>query len=378
MVLSPISSRRSWLSFCSAFLACQWCGCEPNGASRDAETDEDIVTTAPSSLPSVNCREVILLADLVLERIYAQVLPVRLPNWIAFHALLMYGDTAYDTFLHGKADGNLRRVFEVILNSNTRSLGPYVMRGTLPYPRHSGPYFSQEHHPGQFLNYFSMSGGSLDAKVGIDGSMFTVRDILRRTLLEARPTGELAYLVLVFSHFLDPGSEWENKYGERVSLAQLLKVLLETPEQTCLGTHRLAALARTYSRPALRENDAKMERLWPALERQVNSALVSLKKSQQSNGNFSVPGVTAGSKSAVYQDIFFGGHSLEWITLLGSEHAHDEWVVAAAKAVIGGIFQTYLSTYRNLDAIGDRASHFNFDALTHAVSAVCRWRELVR
>jgi hypothetical protein len=250
------------------------------------------------------------------------------------------------------------------------------MRGSLPYPRRSGPYFSQEHHPGQFLNYFSMSGGSLDAKVWVDRRAFKIRDILNRLLLEVRPTGELAYLILALSHYLEPGIEWENKYGERVSFARLLEVLLRTPERTCLGTHRLAGLARTYSRPALHENDPLLESLWPELERQVNEALAGLKQSQRRDGFFLVPGVTAGSQAPLYQNLYFTGHTLEWIAFLGRNRASDQWIARAAGAVVDGINSTYVSTYRSMDELGNDVSHFDFDALAHAVSAVRRWRDL--
>jgi hypothetical protein len=176
---------------------------------------------------------------------------------------------------------------------------------------------------------------------------------------------------------LETGKRWRNKFGESISLAILLERLLTTPERTCLGTHRLGALARTLSHQELRE-DPEMERLWPELQRQVHGALLDLKQNQRADGEFLVPGVTPGTPSPDCQDVFYTGHSLEWITFLDVEYAQDGWVVRAVERLGQAIGATYEDTYRNMDTNGDESSHFDFDALSHGVSALERWRDKVR
>lgn len=314
----------------------------------------------------------------VLDAVYAEKMPDRFPNWIAFHALLMYGDSAYKDHGNKKSiDDNLEKIFSVILNSDTSQNGPYVMRGGSPYPRHAGPYFYQEHHPNQFLTYFSMSGGTLDATITVDGAEYTFQNLLGRSLLESKPSGELAYTVLSYSHYLDTEKRWQNKFGESMSLAILLDKLLKTPEKTCLGTHRLAAFARTFSHQELRAAP-EMKRLWPELQRQVHAALLGLKQNQRPDGGFLAPGITPGSSTRDHQDIYYGGHSLEWISFLDIEYARDDWVVCAVERLAQAIEATYQGTYFNMDGTGSVNSHFDFDGLAHAVSALRRWRDKVQ
>lgn len=324
----------------------------------------------------------------VLDKVYAQKLPERVPNWIAFHAHLMYGDSAYQEYAAREADENLGKIYSILLHSDTEELGPYVLRSGSPYPRKSGPYFMQEHHPNQFLTYFSMGGGVLDAEIDIDGEQYFVRDLLDRSLQEARPSGEMAYSVLAYSYYLEPGKRWSNKFDEPVSLAILLERLLKTPEPTCLGTHRIAAFARTLSREELRV-DKDMERLWPELRRQVLAELLSLKENQRPDDALMLPGATAGTQSADHQDIYYTGHCLEWITFLDDEYLCDDWVVRAVRRLTAAIDATHAATYRNLDACtgcdhsAGRCSkqsveaHFDFDGLSHAVSALRRWRDRI-
>jgi hypothetical protein len=165
---------------------------------------------------------------------------------------------------------------------------------------------------------------------------------------------------------------WKNKFGEQMSLAILLEKLLKTPEATCLGTHRLSALARVYAKKELKQ-DKEVAKLWDDLERQVLEALVRLKESRREDGGFEPPGLTAGTQSQDNIDIYYTGHSLEWITFLGDEYCHDDWVVRAAERVSNAIDATYQSTFRDMDAAGNEVSHFDFDGLCHATSGLKRW-----
>lgn len=373
-------SQAAWLwcyVFCLSLAACLGCGKAELPEAALNETD-DVHGAALIHSPSSRIEQVLQKANQVLTEIYAEKVPDRFPNWIAFHALLMYGDSAYEDHISKRyIDDNLQRIFSVILNSTTSQNGPYVMRNGFPYPRHDGPYFCQEHHPNQFLTYFSMSGGKLDARITIDGVKHTSRNLLDRSLLEANPTGELAYTVLCYSHYLEPKRRWTNKFGKSMSLAILLEKLLATQEKTCLATHRLAALARTHSRQELRA-DPEVERLWPELERQVYEALLDLKQRQRPDGGFLLPGMTPGTPLRDHQDIYYVGHSLEWITFLGDEYIQDDWVVRALERLTQAIGATYLGTYYNMDAIGTGSSHVDFDGLSHGVSAIRRWRDKVQ
>ena len=160
-----------------------------------------------------------------------------------------------------------------------------------------------------------------------------------------------------------------------MSLAVLLEKLLATPEKTCLGTHRLGALAHVYARKELKE-DKEIAKLWPELERQIFEALVRLKHSQRADGGFEPQGMVAGSQTREHIDIYYTGHSLEWITFLGEEYCRDDWVVRGIDYLTRIVETTYNQTFRNLDATQTDQAHFDFDGLCHATSALKRWEEL--
>lgn len=324
---------------------------------------------------SARMEEVRTFVEETLAQVHTAKLPDYLPNWIAYHASLIYGYGAWDKYNTGKADENLSRIFTVMLYSDHTKEGPYVLREGKPWPRHSGSYFMQEHHPDQFLNYFSMTGGTLDSALEIDGKKYTMRDLLERSLKETRIGQELDFTVLAYCHYLRKDEQWRNKFGEELTLADFLKELLAKEEPVCLGTHRLGALARTFHREELRE-DPRMEKLWQELQRQVYSAVYELKRSQRSDGLFAPPGQVPGISDFDHADIYFSGHSLEWIMYLEGTFASDDWVVNAIESLAKKVSNNYELTYRNLDAIRSPASHFDFDGLCHAVSALERWKTL--
>jgi len=313
----------------------------------------------------------------VLNLVYAERLLEYLPNWIAFHALLMHGGNAYPNYRDGKtANENLDRIFAVIQRSDTQADRAFILRSGLPYPRQSGPYFMQEHHPDQFLLYFGLAGGTLDAPLTIDDKEYAFQNVLERSLLEARTTSELAFTVSAYAKFLEPGRTWQNKFGETMTLAMLLEKLLDTPERTCYGTHRLGALANVYARKEFLE-DRAIARLWSELERQVFEALVMLKQSQRPDGGFELPEMTFGSPTQEHYDIYYTGHSLEWITFLGEDYCRNDWVVRAVDFLAGITSATYRQTYRNVESVQIPNTHFDFGGLSHAVSALKRWHDQV-
>ena len=366
-----------------------WLGCQKNtdhqidnGESSQIErlnlSDAELRQAVAHS-PADNIEATLQKVSQTLDLIYAEEMPEYLPNWIAFHTVLMYGEHAYPNFRVGNdtdENQNLKRIFAILQNSDTQENGAFVLRSGSPYPRHSGPYFMQEHHPDQFLHYFGMSGGTLDAPLTIDGKEYTFQNVLDRSLLEARTANELAYTVLVYAKILEPSKQWQNKFGETVSLAILLEKLLKTPERTCLGTHRLSALARVYARKEL-SADKEIDKLWSELERQVFEALVLLKQSQRPDGGFEPPGKTPGLQTQEHSDIYYTGHSLEWITFLGEDYCQDDWVIRAVDHLAGITDAIYKQTYRNLDAAKTPDAHFDFDGLCHAVSALKRWHDPV-
>jgi hypothetical protein len=133
--VSPAAYRKCFV-FCFAVATCFGCG--DRESFEHAPTKPDSVSLAIlAHSPSKDIDRVLQKVDKVLAAVYAEKLPDRFPNWIAFHAVLMYGDSAYAEYREKKTTSeNLDRIFSIILNSTTSQNGPYVMRGKSPYPRH--------------------------------------------------------------------------------------------------------------------------------------------------------------------------------------------------------------------------------------------------
>jgi hypothetical protein len=341
-------------------------------------SDEELkklVTHSPASPEKIET--VLHNVSETLELVKREKLPKNFPNWIAFHAALMYNNCYVDYCEGRNTNENVKRIFTTLQHSDTKELGPFVMRDGSPFPRHSGQYFMQEHHPDQFLHYFSMAGGTPDATLIVDGKAFTFQDVFDRSLLEARTTNELAYTVMLYANFLEPDKRWKNKFGETMLLAMLLEKLLKMPEKTCLGTHRLGALARVYARKELRQ-DKEIVRLWSDLERQIFEALTQLKQSQRLDGGFEPPDLTSGSQTPENIDVYYTGHSLEWITFLGEDNSRDDWVVEGIDRLNKVVKMTYIQSFRNLDAVANEEPYFDFDGLCHAVSALEQWKNRIK
>jgi hypothetical protein len=312
--------------------------------------------------------------------VYAKQLSDEVPNWIAMHALLSHGVSAYS---QRNNDSNVSLRFTKMLNSNTERGGPFVIRTGRPWPRQAGPLFGHEHHPNQFLHIFSMAGIPLDADLVVDGHHFTVRDLLNQSLAEARPEGELAFTVSAYVYYLDVGARWRNKFGESMSLALIVSKLLSTPEATCAGEHRLGALSRILSHSEL-QHDSEMQGLWHDIQREVNDHITLLQECQQPDGSFNLPSQQAALFGINKQehpgefDVFCIGHTLEWISTYGDKDLLSEkWIVRATNRLADAVASTHDSTIFMFETKKSSDSVFRLGQLMHAISGLRRWSDKV-
>lgn len=371
------TSRRHWTALCLIGTTEILLGCNTRRDNQDYQSVDRVEKKEDTKLLSTDeMQRIFLRVERTILRLYSRPLPLRLPNWIAFHSILMYGNNAYDQYILGTGDRNLSRLFEVVLQSQSTKMGPYVIRNKVPHCRRFGPYFSTEHHPGQFLHYFGMAGGRPDARIHVDGVPFNVQKLIDSCMIESHVSGELTYLILGLSHYIEPQRVWKNKFGDEMSIVYLAEKLLDRNEAFCIGTHRLAAFARVFA-SALRFADRPSEILRRKLSSKLEESIVLLKASQDADGSFAPPGASPGSTLDGYQRLFYGGHSLEWIFELDKQLAYEPWVVSAVGYVAEAIANTFDNTYDMLNAVGDTNSHFDFDGLAHAVSAIRRWRDIV-
>jgi hypothetical protein len=333
--------------------------------------------------PRQSLETVVRDVDATLKAVYLKGLPTTMPNWIAMHATLMHGRSSYAN-RNAPETSSLKSVFARLLDSKSERRGPFVLRGERPWPRHSGNRFDQEHHRDQFLHYLSMAGVPLEADLFVDGRAFHLRDLLDQSLLEARPSGQLAFTVSAYAFYLQGSRTWSNKFEETLSLAPLVRRLLNSPDSSCAGAHRLGGLARVLAAPNLQQM-GEMADLWPDIEWHVNQELKRLRQRKSTDGSFELP---PESKVAIQNEthrgterlvVFYTGHTLEWLMwVLNDREIQEDWIIDAARRLASAVRATYDMAVAELDASGTDDAHYQFGEVAHAVSGLRRWRDRIK
>lgn len=101
-----------------------------------------------------------------------------------------------------------------------------------------------EVHRDQCLASLGEFGVPLSHRIVIGGDLFTLRDVLRDSILNFHlGQEELAWTALAYALYL-PVNEWRNRYGQRYCFDDLVRELVRRrfAGASCGGTHRLFAL----------------------------------------------------------------------------------------------------------------------------------------
>jgi len=355
-------------------------GVASSSKSAGSERDADL-TSADLSQPRRSDADLAATVDRAREvvALFQQLrIPPQAPAWIRMHTLLMFplvpasGPT--------ESASQRRALIEGLLLASNREQVPFSLRDREPIPRTGGALFEREHHPDQILSYLALIGVPLEQPMRVEDNAFSVGDMLRVSQREVRQKQELSWTVSAYAHYGKPGQVWENKYGERLSLAILAKALSEKAETACGGAHRLTAIARVVSLPA-NGQDVELSRLQTSLRRLLDDETQRLRSGQFPDGVFGAPDSLLNQPDVPVEaiDIQFTGHSLEWLTLAhGSDVLKSEWVVRAVDALVDRLQQAYDVCQdgllqREIRAKTDVALQFRVGSAAHAVGALARW-----
>jgi hypothetical protein len=63
---------------------------------------------------------------------------------------------------------------------------------------------------------------------------------------------------------------------------------------------------------------------------------------------------------------------------LDNDYSGDDWIIRGIDKLNETITMSYIQIFRNLDAVGNNESHFDFDGLCHAVSALNLWKDSLK
>ncbi len=292
-------------------------------------------------------------AQAAVARIQALELRENLVPWVRAHLLLTYP-------VPGRAPCNTSRAqVEALLRlpGGEGWIDAFELRRGLPFPQQLDRNFVLEDHTNQYLHALSVAGVSLDTPiVQLDESWFTVGDLLRNSMQEARSEADHSWTVSAYAYYLELDATWKNKFGEELSFLRLSRELVAEDSHTCGGTHRLFALARTN---ALHGDSSGFP---DKLRNRIRSALAEEAERLRTS-----PETTDEDQ----QDIVFTGHTLEWLSVaLSSNELKEPWVLQIVDAVIETIDQGLVG---RPSAVNPKDVYW-WGAAAHAVSGLSRWQ----
>ncbi|MDR2754629.1 MAG: hypothetical protein LBC20_02890 [Planctomycetaceae bacterium] len=63
---------------------------------------------------------------------------------------------------------------------------------------------------------------------------------------------------------------------------------------------------------------------------------------------------------------------------LGENYSGNDWIIQGIDKLNDTIIMSYIQVFRNLDAVGNNESPFDFDGFCHIVSALNLWKNLLK
>lgn len=223
-------------------------------------------------------------------------------------------------------------------------------------------------HPDDLLCACAEVGLPTDTTIWTRSAEGRLESMVRSAAMRVQAQQELEWTVEALARYLLPTSEWENRFGERLSLEKLAIALCDAPigSGACLGTHKpytAAALLRINEEcPFLskRSQDALREYLLVVLQK--------LRITQFSDGGWRAtwagPTVTAEEMTNEYATIVATGHHLEWIAIAPADCLPTvEMVRAAIQAIYTA--SSELAGYRVM------SKSRVYVPLSHCARAIC-------
>jgi hypothetical protein len=186
-------------------------------------------------------------------------------------------------------------------------------------------------HPGQLLAILAQSGASIDQPILVDGRPFTVRDLLAYEQKQCRSRTELTFMLIAFSHYLDPKATWVNQQGEKWNMAKLLREELNQPIHSgaCGGTHRL--MGYSFAVKQMERHGYPLAGEWLQAARVIEIHQQHAFKYQNGDGGFSTEFFQGpGNDRDWSMQLYATGHILEWMAYtLDREQLQQPKITAA-------------------------------------------------
>ena len=196
-----------------------------------------------------------------------------------------------------------------------------------------GPGF--QGHEGQLLAMLAQSRVMIDYPIIVDGTRFTVADLVKAEQLGCRPNSELTFKLIGLSHYLDSDATWKDSGGGEWSIPRLIREELAQPINgvTCGGTHRLMGFSYTV---AQRKRGGKpVTGQWQRAQKYVQDYHRYAFRLQNRDGSFSTIYFRGReSRPDANRRLETSGHILEWLVYsLPKEELNASHTISAVQYV---------------------------------------------
>lgn len=190
-------------------------------------------------------------------------------------------------------------------------------------------------HSAQYLAILAQCRVSRHSPITLQSKSYTVADLIEEEKLSCKSGTELTFALIALAHYLHSDAEWENRSGEKWSLARLMEEEIEQPIRgaACGGTHRLFGLSYGCQR-RLRAT-GQLDGVYRRADKYVREyQVLALSKLQNRDGSFSTEWFKypADRDDDIDRKVQTTGHILEWLVAsLDQEMLYHSRVVAAVE-----------------------------------------------
>lgn len=224
--------------------------------------------------------------------------------------------------------------------------------------------FIFEGHPNQFLAIYSMSSLPLDFEFKAGNDTITMAGMIKNAQMDVNSREEITWTLWALSRYLDPDTEWTNRFGELWSMERLVQIqtYAAVRDGACGGTHGLFSLS--FARNSYIQTGRPLRGVWFEADQKIRRYVEAARSMQNSDGTFSSnyfdgPGYSNDFSTRLATT----GHTLEWLMLaLPQDRLNEPWVRKAVAAIAK-------------DLIDNRKLAADCGPLYHALHAMVLYRD---
>jgi hypothetical protein len=231
-------------------------------------------------------------------------------------------------------------------------------------------------HPDQWIGYLAqcgLDGLPVDTPISVNGSPYTLRDLLAQARADIRPGREATWTLMALAAWVPPDDAWTAADGRRWTVEDVvaMEAAAEIDGAACGGCHRLYGLvtaldAHRAAQRAAGLADPVLRGGWADAANRIEDCIEIARRHQQPDGSFSVHFFERpGTSVDLFARLGATGHIFEFlVAALDDQRLAEPWITRAAERLV-----TLLEQSADVDV--------ECGALYHAAHGLRLYRERV-